>query len=133
MTPGETEIWEMEEAFWRYVKGGRVEDFRTLWHEEFASWPCQTPDPELPAGTPDWITEIRERNLSVTYELEPKLVRRFGNVAVTQYAARFAYDYGGGHTEFDELLWKYTHTWMRVDNRWVIIGGMCGLLEWEEG
>ena len=74
MTRAEREIWQLEESYWRYVRTGRVEDFRTLWHKDFASWPCQTPEPELPAGTGDWLTEIRERNLSVTYELQPKMV-----------------------------------------------------------
>jgi hypothetical protein len=132
MTPAEREIWQLEEAYWRYVRTGRVEDFRTLWYHEFASWPCQTPEPELPTGTGDWLTEIRERNLSVTYELRPKMVKRFGDVAVTQYAVQFVYDYGGEETEFGDTWWKITHTWKRAGDRWAIIGGMCGLLEWEE-
>ena len=128
MTRAEREVWQMEEAYWRYVRTGRVEDFRTLWHKDFASWPCQTAEPELPAGTGDWLTEIRERNLSVTYELEPKMVKRFGDVAVTQYAVQFVYDYGAGETEFGDTWWKITHTWQRLDDRWAIIGGMCGIL-----
>ena len=128
MTRAEREVWQMEEAYWRYVRTGRVEDFRALWHKDFASWPCQTPDPELPAGTGDWLTEIRERNLSVTYELQPKMVKRFGDVAVTQYAVQFVYDYGDGETEFGDTWWKMTHTWRQVDGQWAIIGGMCGLL-----
>lgn len=128
MTPEEWEVWKMEEDFWKFVRGGRVEDFRALWNDEFASWPCQTPGPELPPGAPDWVTEIRERDLNVTYELEPKLVVAFGDVAVTQYAARFTYDYGAGETEFGDIVWKYTHTWKRVEGEWKIIGGMCGVL-----
>ena len=39
-TPEEQAVWQMEEAYWRYVQAGDVEQYVTLWHERFVGWPC---------------------------------------------------------------------------------------------
>lgn len=40
LTPEEQAVWQMEEAYWRYVQAGDVEHYVTLWHERFVGWPC---------------------------------------------------------------------------------------------
>ena len=35
LTPEEQAVWQMEEAYWRYVQAGDVEHYATLWHERF--------------------------------------------------------------------------------------------------
>lgn len=51
------------------------------------------------------------------------------DVAVVHYSTPLVYEYPDGRiTGQDELL-KFTHTWMRVNGQWQIIGGMCGALK----
>jgi len=42
---GISEVWALEEAYWRYLKAGDVENYVTLWHEDFIGWPCDQPHP----------------------------------------------------------------------------------------
>ena len=31
----ETQIWNLEKAYWEYVKANDLEKYRALWHEDF--------------------------------------------------------------------------------------------------
>jgi hypothetical protein len=54
------------------------------------------------------------------------MASRLRRLAV-QYAATIEY-LDGKITGQGEIL-KFTHTWMKVNGQWQIIGGMCGVLK----
>jgi hypothetical protein len=35
----EAQIWNLEKAYWEYVKTNDLEQYRGLWHENFVGWP----------------------------------------------------------------------------------------------
>ena len=35
----EAAVWQLEEAYWRYVKANDLDGYRTLWDERFVGWP----------------------------------------------------------------------------------------------
>jgi hypothetical protein len=35
----ETHVWNLEKAYWEYVKVNDLEKYRALWHERFLGWP----------------------------------------------------------------------------------------------
>ena len=35
----EAQIWNLEKAYWEYVKANDLEKYRALWHEDFVGWP----------------------------------------------------------------------------------------------
>jgi hypothetical protein len=35
----EAQVWELEKAYWEYVKANDLEKYRALWHENFVGWP----------------------------------------------------------------------------------------------
>jgi hypothetical protein len=41
----ETQIWNLETAYWDYVKANDLEKHRALWHEDFVGWPLFSPPP----------------------------------------------------------------------------------------
>ena len=124
------EVWEMEEAYWRYVKAGDVEQYVSLWHEDFVGWPCETARPFRKSQIGGWVREIRDKKIRVSYELRREAVQYFpGDIAVAHYATPMIYEYPDGAVEGKGTLWKLTHTWVKVGSRWQIVGGMCGLLE----
>ena len=47
MSPQQKEVWQMEETYWRDVKGFDEAHYLTLWHEEFLGWPR---DQKMPIG-----------------------------------------------------------------------------------
>ena len=125
LSPAEQAVWEMEEAYWRYVEAGDVESYLGLWHEDFVGWPCFTWSPVGKEGVGAWVESIRDNGWTLTYQLRPQAVRLFGDVAVAHYAAEYVYQYGDGTAEGEGEWRKFTHTWMKMDDRWQIIGGMC--------
>ena len=122
-------VWEMEEAYWRYVRAGEVDRYIGLWHEDFVGWPCSTLQPSRKANIGGWVREIRDKGIKVTYELRREAVQYFGEVAVVHYATPLVYEYPDGRITGEGELLKFTHTWMKVKGQWQIIGGMCAVLK----
>jgi ketosteroid isomerase-like protein len=128
-TPEERAVWQLEEAYWRYVQAGDVEHYVMLWHERFVGWPCFSAQPSDKSQIGGWVQEIRDGHLKFTYELKPLAVRVFDDVAIVQYAAMYVTEYGDGTRSGAGLWRKFTHTWKRTDGRWQIITGMCAAQE----
>lgn len=123
------DVWKMEESYWRYVKAGEVDKYVSLWHEDFVGWPCSTLQPSRKANIGDWVSEIRDKSVKVTFELHREAVQYFGDVAVVHYSTPLVYEYPDGRITGKGELLMFTHTWMRVNGQWQIIGGMCGALK----
>jgi hypothetical protein len=127
--PDEQGVWQMEETYWHDVQTGDVDAYLTLWNEKFVGWPCFASEPSDKSKIADWVRDIRDQHLKFTYQLKPKAVRVFGDVAVVQYAAEYVTEYGDGTRSGAGVWRKFTHTWMKTDGRWQIITGMCAAQE----
>lgn len=120
------EVWAREDEYWRYVKAGDVENYVSLWHENFIGWPCGQEHPMGKASIGDWLQKIREEGIDVDYELAHEGASDFGNTVVAHYSFTRVDTYPDGHVEGLGRQYKITHTWMKVGDSWQIIGGMCG-------
>ena len=121
----ETRIWDLERAYWEYVKANDLEKYRSLWHENFVGWPSVSATPVRKDHITDWITSNTSRGLKLqSYAIEQLAVRVTGDVAIDHY--RIKADWAKGDTadvsQTDAV--RITHTWMRIGNTWQIIGGM---------
>jgi len=121
----ETRIWNLERAYWEYVKVNDLEKYRSLWHENFVGWPSVNAAPVRKDHITDWITSNTSRGLKLqSYAIEQLAVRVTGDVAIDHY--RIKADWANGDTgdlsQTDAV--RITHTWMRIGNTWQIIGGM---------
>ena len=121
-------VWAREDEYWRDVKTGDVEHYRTLWHEQFVGWPCDEEHPLRKASIGDWVGKVRDKHLAVAAELTHEGAQDFGDVVVVHYSFTRVDTYPDGHEEGRGARRKITHTWMKVGNDWQIIGGMCGEL-----
>ena len=52
----EAQIWQLEKAYWEYVKANDLEKYRALWHENFVGWPFVSSAPVRKDHITDWIT-----------------------------------------------------------------------------
>ena len=121
------EVWAMEDAYWRYVKAGDVEKYRTLWNEGFRGWPCHTEHPSTKSTITEWVQEIRDGKITFDYKLTREGASNVGGVVVVFYKTPMIWKYADGRVDGRTELWrKFTHTWMKVGGKWQIIGGMCG-------
>jgi ketosteroid isomerase-like protein len=128
--PDEQAVWQLEEDYWRFVSAGDVESYVKLWHDDFVGWPCFEWNPARKGDIGKWVRDIRDNRWKLTYQLKPLEAQEFGDdIVVVHYAAEYVYDYGDGTRSGAGLWRKFTHTWMKADDRWQIIGGMCAAQE----
>ena len=122
----EKAVWNLEEAYWKYVKSNDIKGYRALWDENFVGWPGFSKDPVGKAGIGDWIAPLHKNPAEqYDYELTPKAVRSFGDVVVVHYLVHDFYrspSTGEIVRQLDE--YRITHTWRRKGESWQIITGM---------
>lgn len=119
-------VWDLEDAYWRYVKEGDVESYVTLWHDDFIGWPCGQAHPKRKDGIGDWVRIVRDNRINVEYELTREGAQRFGDIVVVHYSFSRVDTYPDGRVEGRGKRSKITHTWMKSGDTWLIVGGMCG-------
>jgi len=121
------EVWSMEDRYWRYVQAGDVEKYRTLWNDGFRGWPCHDPHPATKAAIGNWVKEIRDQKIRFSYSLTREGASNVGGVVVVYYQTPMIWKYADGKIDGrQDLPRKFTHTWLKVNGTWQIIGGMCG-------
>jgi hypothetical protein len=123
-----SKVWSLEDSYWRFVKAGDVENYRTLWHESFIGWPCHEEHPVGKSAIGKWVQEIRDKHVSFTSDLTREGAQDFGSIVVVHYRVAMVSAYPDGRVEGRDEESKITHTWLKVGDTWQIIGGMCGRL-----
>ena len=123
-----SQVWRREADYWRFVVAGDVENYVSLWHDRFIGWPCGQDHPKRKASIGDWVREVRDRHIKVAFNLTREGAEDFGSVVVVHYRFTRVDTYPDGTVEGKGKESKITHTWMRVGDSWLIIGGMCGAL-----
>jgi len=120
------EVWAREQAAWKFAKAGDVENYVALFDERYTGWPCGYPRPATGSTIGDWVREIRDTKAKFTYDLKLEGTQDFGDIVVVVYSTPIASEYPDGRTWGVPGRYKITHTWRRLKNTWIAIGGMCG-------
>ena len=120
----ETQVWQLEKAYWEYVKANDLDKYRALWHENFLGWPFISSVPVHKDHITDWITANTSKGIKLqSYSIEQLAVQVTGDVAVDYYRINARWANGeGAEVRTDRL--RITHTWIRTGGTWQIIGGM---------
>jgi len=120
----ETQIWQLEKAYWEYVKANDLEKYRALWHENFLGWPFVNATPVRKDHITDWITANTSKGISLhSYSIEQLAIQVTGEIATNYYRIDFTWaNSAGAEVKTDRL--RIMHTWIRTRGTWQIIGGM---------
>ncbi len=123
LSPAEQEVWAQEETYWRSLKADDRDTYLRLWDERFVGWPRYE---GAPAGKEkirqDYAPGTTVRAKLVDYKLEPLSVRAYGNdIVIAFYRATMRRERNG---QAETSTSRLTHTWMRTDQGWQIVGGM---------
>ena len=121
----EEQIWNLEKAYWEYVKTNDLEKYRALWHDDFVGWPFVSSAPVRKDHITDWITTNTSKGLKLqSYAIEELAVRVTGDVAIDHYRIKVNWASGdtGEVVRTDAI--RITHTWVRTNRTWQILGGM---------
>ena len=120
----EAQVWNLEKAYWEYVKANDLEKYRALWHEDFLGWPYVSSAPTGKDHITDWITASTSKGVKLqSYSIEQLAIRVTGDIAINYYRIKANWatsETAKGRT--DAL--RITHTWIRTHGTWQILGGM---------
>lgn len=120
----EAKVWQLEQAYWQYVKANDRERYRALWHENFLGWPFVSSAPVRKDHITDWITANTSKGIKLqSYSIEQLAIQVTGDVALDYYRINATWPYGEGAEVRTDAL-RVTHTWIRTHGKWQIIGGM---------
>ena len=120
----EGQVWELEKAYWEYVKASDLEKYRALWHENFVGWPFVSPAPVRKDHITDWITANTSKGIKLqSSSIEQLAIQVTGDIATNYYRINATWTNStGAEVRTDRL--RIMHTWTRMHGRWQIIGGM---------
>jgi len=120
----EAQVWNLEKAYWEYVKTNDLEKYRALWHEDFLGWPFVSSAPLRKDHITDWITSNTSKGVRLqSYSIERLAIHVTGNVAIDHYRIKATWANNEG-AEVRTDAFRITHTWIRTHDNWQIIGGM---------
>jgi hypothetical protein len=123
MSASEQAVWQQEENYWRLLKADNRQAYLDLWDDRFVGWPLFDSTPIHKDKIIDFMSDIKV----LDYKLEPLSVRKFrADIVITFYRAnvRSASRSGGNESTRTSRL---THTWMKTEKGWHIIGGMSAV------
>jgi ketosteroid isomerase-like protein len=120
----QAQIWNLEKAYWEYVKTNDLEKYRALWHENFLGWPFVSPVPVRKDHITDWITANTSKGIKLqSHSIEQLAIQVTGDLAMDYYRINATWaNSTGAEVKTDRL--RITHTWTRTHSAWQIIGGM---------
>ena len=118
------QVWQLEKAYWEYVKANDLEKYRALWHENFVGWPFVSSAPVRKDHITDWITANTSKGISLhSYSIEQLAIQGTGDIATNYYRINFTWaNSAGAEVRTDRM--RIMHTWIRTHGTWQIVGGM---------
>jgi ketosteroid isomerase-like protein len=126
----EQQVWDLENAYWEYVKSNDIPGYRSLWDERFIGWPGFSHTPLGKENIHGWIAQYHANPAETyDYKLSGPVVRQFGDVVVAHYLVEDMMR----SAETGEIVSsappdRVTHTWQRRGDTWQIITGMSAML-----
>ena len=110
----EAQVWQLEKAYWEYVKADDLEKYRALLHENFVGWPFVSPSPVRKDHITDWITSNTSKRINLqSYSIEQLAIQVTGDVAMDYYRIKATWaNSTGAEARTDRI--RITHTWIRT-------------------
>jgi hypothetical protein len=125
----ETQVWQLEKAYWEYVKANHLERYRALWHQNFLGWPFISSNPVRKDHITDWITANIAKGIKLRSYAQLG-IQGTGDVAVNYYRINARWTNSQDAAIRTDKL-RVTHTWIRMRGTWPIIGGMSSAVNAE--
>ena len=111
------EIWNLEIKYWESIKNADVATIKNLLHDNIVSMHSRRSDPDNKLQQIKYFRYWLSKDKPKSYEIEPLAIQLFDNVAI----ACFYYKYTG--KDFSDSG-RVTHTWMKQNDTWYLIGLM---------
>lgn len=119
------QVWAGEESYWQYVKAHDVKNYMALWAKDFAGWPISDQHPIHWADIASFVTKKGSLTQVASYNLHRESVEMHGPAVMTYYRATVRRHNADGSES--TKIYRMTHTWMKRDGKWQIVGGMSAM------
>src|SRR5437773_12490172 len=106
----EAQVWNLEKAYWEYVKTNDLEKYRALWHEDFLGWPFVSSAPVRKDHITDWITANTSKGVKLqSYSIEQLAIQVTADIATNHYRIKANWATSEGVQVRKDTL-RITHT-----------------------
>ena len=120
-------IWNNFENHWKCLLDGNVKEFLKYIHPDFIGYGHESPFPVDKPWLEKWVGFWAKSIDIAICELRPVDIKIHGDIAILQYhvfTIEKAPEGSGKHT-----IRRYTMTWKKQENRWVVIGSHNDLVK----
>ena len=118
----EQTLWRLERVYFAHLANREFEALENFWHPDFIGWPSHSPEPVGRSSAQGSLEDLMATVKELSVRLRPLAVTFHGDVAVVHYFIDLEQeDLDGQITEYSLRI---THTWVRSDGQWRILGGM---------
>ena len=107
-------LWMYEEEYIRAHGEADHEKILSFWDESFLGWPQRLNESTGKDGGKEYLTKFFGEPREVSFRIERQGIRIIGNVAILHYRVYL----------LDGDSSRITHTWIRRDSGWHMLGGM---------
>ena len=125
----EQEIWALEERYMTAFKDGDVAGLNAFLHADFLGWPSYSSDPVARAPALASVAALRESLVILSVEIRPRAIHLSAEIVLVHYLVVLEIEEGDGGTAATSF--RITHTWVKEDGRWRILGGMSAVKTFE--
>lgn len=123
----EDEAWHMEELYWEFVQKIDTVAYKTLWHDDFMGYPGFGDGVSDVSKIASWIPDLhKDPDLKYSYTLHKKGSNAIEDVVMVFYDTDYFWTDSQNQVVRKET-YKFTHTWKKVDGKWLILGGMAAM------
>ena len=121
----ENQAWQMEEQYWDYVEKIDTTAYKKLWHDDFIGYPSFGDGVSNKSKIAIWIPELhQDSSLTFSYKLYKRAVNAIDDVVIVFYDTDEIWTDKESKIVRKET-YKFTHTWKKYKDNWVILGGMA--------
>jgi hypothetical protein len=121
----ENQAWQMEIQYWDYVEKIDTTSYKKLWHDNFIGYPSFGDGVSNKSKIAAWIPELhQDKSLTFSYKLYKRAVNAIDDVVIVFYDADEIWA-NREHKIVRKETYKFTHTWKKYNDNWVILGGMA--------
>jgi len=118
----EEEIWSLEEDYISYFKEANHQAILSIAHDQFLGWPESETQPIGKERAKKYLKENYPEPIQAIFQIKQEGIRVIGNVAITHYLLiSFWVDEDGIEQKSESRI---THTWIKENSQWKILGGM---------
>ncbi len=120
------EVWNNLERHWECLIEGKIDEFLKYIHPDFVGYGHESPLPVDRPWLEKWVGFWAKTTKILICELRPVHLKIHGDIAILQYLI-FTIEKNDVE-QGKRIIRRYTMTWKKQPDRWVVIGSQNNLM-----